>query len=292
MVSFGSSGSAIPVTFCEDVMDVLQTTSTKEFNLAFDYQKLRAANRLTKGVPFDPSFDEILDAAIDLYGQMIRDNSWLGSKHKARETAFLAQINAADKRNPTKTVAPTCWNCGKIGNRLNKCRAPPNPERQERMRQEFRANRSHGSNTVSNSPTSNANSSSGGGRGRGRGRGSGRGGRMNGRGGRGNSGRNQEQAGNDIDKYCPPAPFENNRRHIRVNGRYILHTWNSGQNKWNPTVNIAAATGSPAPTPNAPTQGTPNLTTNTNAAQHRVNIANLQQQVNNIFANMLTNAQE
>jgi hypothetical protein len=77
---------------------------------------------LTKGVPFDPSFDEILDAAIDLYGQMIRDNSWLGSKHKARETAFPAQINAADKRNPTKTVALTCWNCGKIGHRLNECR--------------------------------------------------------------------------------------------------------------------------------------------------------------------------
>jgi hypothetical protein len=69
MVSFGSATSAIPVTFNEDVMDVLQTTSTEEFNAAFDYRKLRAANRLMKSAPFTPSFDEILDAAIDLYNK-------------------------------------------------------------------------------------------------------------------------------------------------------------------------------------------------------------------------------
>jgi hypothetical protein len=111
MVSFGSSGLAIPVTFCKDVMDVLQTTSTEEFNSAIDYCCLCAANHLTKGVPFDPLFDKILDAAIDLYGQMIHDNSWLGSKDKAKETAFPTKINVLEKGTPAKQ-GPTCWNCG------------------------------------------------------------------------------------------------------------------------------------------------------------------------------------
>jgi hypothetical protein len=67
MVSFGSSNSAILVTFNKDIMDVLQTMSTKDFNVAFDYRCLCAANQLTRNNPITPTFNEILDAAIDLY---------------------------------------------------------------------------------------------------------------------------------------------------------------------------------------------------------------------------------
>jgi hypothetical protein len=134
MVSFGSSNSAIPVTFNEDVMDVLQTTSTEEFNAAFNYRRLRAANRLMKNNPFAPTFDEILDAAIDLYNQMVRDNSWLGSKHKAKETAFNAKINPHQSRTETKKKI-TCWNCGIQGHTMEECRKPSNPEKQAQLRE-------------------------------------------------------------------------------------------------------------------------------------------------------------
>ena len=71
-------------------MDVLATTSTDTFNQAFDYKRQRAAARLSNAAPLNPSIDNILDAAINLYNDAIQDDTWLGVDLKAKETAFHA----------------------------------------------------------------------------------------------------------------------------------------------------------------------------------------------------------
>jgi uncharacterized membrane protein YgcG len=116
MVSFGGANSAVPITFCEDVMDVLATTSTPTFNEAFDYRRLRAHSRLSGNQKKDYEFDQILEAALELYNEMMQDDSWLGVKNKAKETAFLTKKDNKKKKVLTaKTAAPAakrrCFNC-------------------------------------------------------------------------------------------------------------------------------------------------------------------------------------
>ena len=60
MVNIGTSNqNAVPVTFNEDVMDVLQTTSTEDFNVAFDYQKQRAMFKLSQTSAVNPTIEAI-----------------------------------------------------------------------------------------------------------------------------------------------------------------------------------------------------------------------------------------
>ena len=193
MVSFGTATSAVPMSFNEDIMDVLQTSSTEQFNAAFDYRAQRATTKLMSStIKANYSIESILDAATDLYNQMIQDGTWLGKDHKAKEVAFKAQM---DVNQSSRNAKGPCFNCG--GEHMMKdCQKPNNPEFQKQMKKkvhaEWRKNRA--------------------GRGGGRGGGTGSPNPGRGQGGRGSGDGTGGGSSDPKGKFCPPAPFENNRR--------------------------------------------------------------------------------
>jgi hypothetical protein len=164
---------------------------------------------------------------------------------------------------------------------LGDCRSPPNPEKQKQMRKEFRDKRSK---SKSNAPTNNSNN---GGRTQSNNNPSG-GGATNGSRSNNSNTRDRNDT-NQSSKWCPPAPHENNRRHISKNGQCVPHQWNARIHRWFPVANVAES----RPVSNPPSTVTEDASRSSNssiASQQRVNIANMQQQMNNAFANMLQNA--
>ena len=258
-------------------MDVLQTTSTEDFNSAFDYKKQRAQNTLVAG-SIKPKYDieSVLEAAVSLYTTMMQDGTWLGKDHKAKEIALKASIDANDSGRG-RGKGP-CFNCGSTDHQIANCPKPPNLAEQERRKAEQKAI------WKQNRANRRANQGRGQGRGRGgRGRGGGRGG-----GGRGTPGR-----GDPTGKFCPPAPYENNLRNISIRGQIVPYKWDDIQRRWNP---VAVAQAQPAPVSASDvtvhTSNTTSAGSTATAPQQRAHIANLQQQLNSTFTNLLHSVQD
>jgi hypothetical protein len=267
MVSFGGAASAVPITFCEDVMDALATTSTPTFNEAFDYRKLRATTRLSGGGKTNYNVDQILEAALELYNEMMQDDSWLGVKSKAKETAFTAVKKAKNGKTEAALVSTSadgaprkCFNCGG-DHMLPQCKKPLDQER-------IKANKKK---------SFEARGTGGGGRGRG----AGRGGRDGGR-GRG-AGRGTVN-GEKTFKWAPPASHENNRRFITIEGTATLHKYNKEARRWEKDGSGGSVSTMTAATTN--TSGSA-----TTAANNRAALANLQQQLQQTFANLLSHGE-
>jgi hypothetical protein len=268
MVSFGGATTAVPLTFKEDVMDVFTTTSTPTFNAAFDYKHLRAQTRLQTGIRTDPSIDQILEAALEMYNEMMQDDTWLGVKNKAKETAFTAvkpgnkrKQDDADTKGPVAVVAfkRRCFNCGDENHLMPDCPKEPNLKMQKMLREKAFQERDKNRAT-----------------GRGAGRGTGRGGAGRGTGGRGRGGRGD---GNRLNKWAPPARHENNRRFIEVGGSTIPHKYNPATKRWEKEGSSSANTTITNPS---------TLTASASGAATRAAIANLQQQLQR----MLTESSE
>ena len=222
MVNFSNTTSSVPLTFADDVMDVLATTSTNTFNQAFDCERQRAAARLSNAALLNLSIDNILDAAIDLYNDAIQDDAWLGVDNKAKETAFHAAGGAridTNQRNSTHQREITCFNCGGK-HKVQECSLPLNQAKIDENACKTRAE--WGRNRQGRGGRGH------GGRGRGRGRG--------GRGGRGTPGRGG-RGENPSGKFCPPAAYENNRRTIQIHGgQMVPHNWDANTSRWIPRL--------------------------------------------------------
>ena len=306
MVSFNTANSSVPLTFPEDVMDVLQTTSTPKFNDAFDYTSHRARNILWNPTPVaTPAVEDILLKATDLYTQMLNDNTWLGSNHKAKETALVNQGG-----NGTNNQR-RCFNCGATDHSNKDCTKPDNPDMQKEMKRQFKQSKQQWN---TNRCTNNNNSGRGrgggsnGGRGtsnnnqnnnqQGRGGRGGQGGRDRGRGsggqGRGGRGGNGGRGASNTSRFCPPAPYENNRRTIQLGQDLVPHRWNSTTNRWDreQQANLATQQQNQGGAGASQQQQQQQPQTGTNAATTRANLANLQQHVNSTFATMLSSINE
>jgi len=270
MVSFGGAKSAVPITFCEDVMDVLQTTSTPVFNEVFDYKRMRARNRMSGLGRLTSTIEDILDAALEQYNEMMQDDSWLGVKNKAKETAFVAknQHKHSFTKPPTDAARkpPTCFNCGQQGHVVKDCTKPLNREKQKELRNNFRSqNRSE--------PSSG-----------GRGPGGNRTDRSAGRG----SGKKSTEGDRTVNKFAPPGKNENGHRHIQVKDGVLPHKWNPVTKRWDRQV-----AGSPSTVSTMTASSGSSVSTN---ASQRAAFANLQrtvqQSVQQTFATLLSEAQE
>ena len=256
MVNIGTSNqNAVPVTFNEDVMDVLQTTSTEDFNVAFDYQRQRAMFKLTLTSTVTPTIEDIFQTAIDLYTDMLASGKWEGKAHVAKESVFTTKINV-DQGAHVKSKRK-CFNCGSEDHMSNNCPKPKDEEKIKTNRAKFLENKAA----------------------RGGGRGGGRGGRGGGgRGGRGNNTRKPL-------KWSPPTSSETDgTRMIEVKGQLHKHKYNTTTKRWDrvskPTANPSVTTTTTTTTPN----------TTPDDATRRAALANMQQQLmqmNNTFTAFL-----
>jgi hypothetical protein len=266
MVSFGGAESAVPITFCEDVMDALTTTSTPTFNAAFDYKQLRAHSRLNGNGKRTYKVEEVLEAALEMYNEMMQDDTWLGVKNKAKETAFVTKTRKTKTLAANTAAPPTkrrCFNCEGEDHVLGpKCPLEFDQERIAANKKKW------GDVVVRGNP----------GRGSGRGRDSG--GRGAGRGGRGGRGRGSGRGDTGtFNKWAPPTKLENNRHFINVGGNLVPYKYNKDTKRWekdgaNSTVATASATTvSPLTTATA-----------SSSANQRAALANLQQTLSRLMA--------
>jgi len=276
MVNFGNTISSVPMTFTEDVMDVLQTSSTEVFNEAFDYKRQRAIRRLENNPRVNPTVEAILGTAIELYTEMITDGTWLGAGSKAKESIFQATKIDATQGSKATTTTLKCWNCGGNHN-LKACKLPKNQAKIDAAKKKFmewKKKNGKGKGTGNNS----------------------------------NSHKSASDARKLFNKkWCPPADYENNRRMIRVKDGVLPFQYDAETKRWN-QVNLVMPSPTPTRTPTqTPTQGIMQATTTGNRvsfadsddaqnqeAVRRAKIANMQkallQQVNSTFTSMLSEA--
>ena len=222
MVTLKGKQSAVPATFTEDVMDVMQTSSTEEFNSAFNYQRLRVSTKLISSaspLTMNPTLEEVLDAAVQTYKELLPVGKWLGVDNKAKETAFAAQINPKDGKGAAKPQS-ICWNCGQSGHNFPQCKAPKNEANIKKNRDAFNANK--GSRRHNQ-----------------------RGGRGGGSGNPRNNNSDSQPTVSNREKWKPPQPWENNKRFITVKKGTIPHTWNPANKRWVADVAVAGPPSTP-----------------------------------------------
>jgi len=215
------------------------------------------------------TIDDILDAALEQYNEMMQDDSWLGVKNKARETAFHAKTagKPSSGKPPSEAARkpPTCFNCGQQGHVVPDCKKPLNRKKQEEMRAKFRSeNATKGTE----------------------GRGSNRSGNTAGR-GSGSTRKGPEGSGSK-GKFVPPSANENGFRRIQVRDGVHPHKWNPSTKKWDRET--------PSPLGTVSTMTSASGSSTSTSATQRAAIANLQrtmqQSVQQTFATLLSEAQE
>ena len=275
--------SAVPSTLYRDVLSILQKSSTPDFNKAFELNSLKAQTSLVEGaggkLRINTDVETILTTAVQLYKTHLQQGEWLGKDHRAQEAAFPS----IQTKQPTRSTQPIrCFNCGRDGHGVNDCDKPRDEDRIKKAKEKYQQ-----AKKAAKEAASGRGNGSGGGRGRGGG------GRGRGRGGR----------GTPNPKWGPPLDHENNKRFIKVQGGHIVpHTYNPQTRRW---IADHAFTASDAPSTGAaststlntntvsstaatPTQS--NRTADQQAAANRTRIANLQQQVNSTFTELLRNS--
>ena len=135
----GASGpdhSYVPDDFPQTVLKILQTTSVRKFNDAFDKEETEARHAADKlGCrPKWPTIHQTLNLASNTYGRMLAEGSWcvpVGSK----KSTFNATTSTPGNYR--------CWNCG-LNHKLPDCPEPRDEAKIEKARQEYKARRQHG----------------------------------------------------------------------------------------------------------------------------------------------------
>jgi hypothetical protein len=227
-----SSINKLPNDFNEELLKVMQTTSTQELNQVFSV--LETQKKINDQLPEayrqrELTIDQILSLAETTYLNLVSTNDWLGVNGKGDST-FVSQ-------------SQNCWNCGKDGHDLRSCPHPRNEDKIAANKSKF----------WSKSQKGNDNGRGGRPGGHGRGRGRGRNGRGNSRGqGRGHGhgcGRRNDQGtfstptGQDNSErtgtWCKPFPHENNRRIIKGKP----YKYNEDTKRWILDQSLLAAQG-------------------------------------------------
>ena len=128
----GASGpdhSYLPDDFPQTVLKILQTTSVRKFNDAFDKEETDARHEADKlGCrPKWPTIHQTLNLPSNTYGRMLAEGSWcvpVGAKKSAFDV----------------TGTYRCWNCG--GNhKLPDCPSPRDDAKIDKARKEYKARR-------------------------------------------------------------------------------------------------------------------------------------------------------
>jgi Zinc knuckle len=109
--------TTLPEEFPKWLLQILQTSTVNEFNLAFSHlqRTIEVVDLMIKGnlkVKY-PAIDDMLRSAENLYSTLAQTNTWTGIKTKANQSGFVARQEGNHKR--------FCWNCGQEGHMLKDC---------------------------------------------------------------------------------------------------------------------------------------------------------------------------
>lgn len=127
-----SMTNKVPEDFQKTILNILQTSSVVEFNMAFQHiqrevevvQPLLTNSNITY-----PKVDDMVRMAEKLYLELASTNTWTGVKSKGNQSSFVAN----DAKKPL-----SCWNCGMAGHHLKDCTKPKNQDLIQQRRKELR----------------------------------------------------------------------------------------------------------------------------------------------------------
>lgn len=114
----------VPDNFPKLVLQVLQTSSVPTFNEHFHLAEMKAQGDAFRGngIPQYPTVEQSLDLASNLYMSMKDD--WFGG-----ESPSVFNANDKNDKSPHSNPNVVCWNCGKKGHAVPKCKRPKDSKR-------------------------------------------------------------------------------------------------------------------------------------------------------------------
>jgi Zinc knuckle len=130
----------IPEDFAQPILKVLQTSSVRRFNDAFDQEETQVRHEANKfgGRPQWPPLNQILNLATNTYHEMQAKNTWNVLTHNKKQ-AYLGSSQGGSGGGAPKRFKLLCWNCGEEGHGLRDCKEPKNKANIEKNKQKFQA---------------------------------------------------------------------------------------------------------------------------------------------------------
>ena len=133
--------SFVPDDFPCTVLQVFQTTSVPEFNVAFAEEERITRREADKfgGIPNWPSITTITNLATSMYSRLKNKGDWVADA-KTKKGAYNAN-GSGPPALPDSTPRPkrSCWNCGSPDHLLNDCDKPRDQAKIDAARKRFRA---------------------------------------------------------------------------------------------------------------------------------------------------------
>ena len=131
----------IPEDFPQTVLKVLQTSSVRRFNDAFDREETQVRHEANKfgGRPQWPPLNQILNLATNTYHEMQAENTWNVSSQSKKRAYLGSTPSGSGASSAPKRFKLLCWNCGEEGHGLRDCKEDRNEANIEKNKQKFQA---------------------------------------------------------------------------------------------------------------------------------------------------------
>lgn len=144
--------SFVPDDFPKQLLEIMQTSTNKEFNDVFQDEKSKAQRDADKhgGQPAWPSVAEILRLALNTYRRLVQSGDWDGTAVGSKRRALTAPTTAPRDSTggyghrqgrgsgpPPFRRPRICFNCEKEGHLVPTCPDPIDPERIKKNKKAF-----------------------------------------------------------------------------------------------------------------------------------------------------------